>query len=118
MIDHVNIPVRRLDVSEPFYRDVLDVLGYQSFGRDGPVAGFGQGTWMFGIIETTGDFPSMHFAFSAKSRRIVDEFYNAALAAGGQTNGAPGLRAAYGRGYYAAYVIDPNGHNVESVNRG
>lgn len=117
MIDHVNIPVRDLAVSEPFYQVVLGGLGLRCVGRDGPAVGFGRDTWSFGIIETAQSFPPMHVAFAAGSRAAVDDFYHQAVAAGGRDNGAPGERSVYGPGYYAAYVIDPDGHNVEAVCR-
>lgn len=117
MIDHVNIPVRSLAVSEPFFRDVLAVLGVHRLLQDGPAVGFGVDHWAFGIVETERDFPAMHVAFAAHTRDEVDAFYHRALASGGRSNGAPGLRSAYGPGYYAAYVFDPDGHNIEAVHR-
>jgi len=67
------------------------------------------------LSETVERPAHMHLAFSAENRRQVDEFYRAALAAGGRDNGAPGLRPHYHANYYGAFVIDPDGHNVEAV---
>ena len=82
----------------------------------GAAAGFGaEGKPFFWI--STGDHPkgALHVAFAAASRAVVDEFYKAAIAAGGRDNGAPGLRPHYHANYYGAFVFDPDGNNVEAV---
>jgi catechol 2,3-dioxygenase-like lactoylglutathione lyase family enzyme len=82
---------------------------------DHPAAGFGsQGKpyFWFGVGE---DVARAHVAFAAKDRASVDAFYKAAMAAGGKDNGAPGLRPHYHENYYGAFVLDPDGHNIEAV---
>jgi predicted lactoylglutathione lyase len=118
IIDHVNLPVSDLARSRRFYQFSLEPLGYRFVLEDGPAVGFGIENWNFGIIETTATFPSIHVAFVANTRQHVDDFFAAALLAGGRANGAPGLRATYHPEYYAAFVLDPDGHNVEAVFRG
>lgn len=118
MIDHVNLPVRDIDVSRQFYDAVLTTLGYGVVGVDGPAVGYGKDSWRFGIELIERDFPRLHLAFSARSRAEVTAFFEAALASGATSNGAPGDRPEYGDRYYAAFVEDPNGHNIEAVYRG
>ncbi len=83
----------------------------------GTVVGFGadgeEGSFWIGDNEAVGE--GIHVAFAAESRSVVDEFHRAALAAGGKDNGAPGPRPNYGPNYYAAFVFDPDGHNIEAV---
>lgn len=117
MIDHFNLPVADLTASRSFYEAILEPLGYRCLMQDGAAVGFGRDSWAFGIIEMLPPFPNMHLAFAASSRHEVDEFYRAAIAVGGRDNGPPGLRPVYGHNYYAAFVIDPTGHNVEAVCR-
>jgi catechol 2,3-dioxygenase-like lactoylglutathione lyase family enzyme len=117
MIDHFNLPVADLERSSAFYSSVLAALGHPLLMRDGQAVGFGAGAWRFGVVETEAAFPLMHVAFAAKSRAEVDRFHAAAMAAGGRDNGAPGVRAHYDPNYYAAYVADPDGHNIEAVCR-
>jgi catechol 2,3-dioxygenase-like lactoylglutathione lyase family enzyme len=117
IIDHVNIPVADLDRARWFYEAVLEPLGYRFVAQDGRAFGFGLGNWNFGILETPPPFPVLHLAFVARSRQQVDEFFKAALREGARSNGAPGLRDRYHPGYYAAFVRDPDGHNIEAVFR-
>jgi len=79
--------------------------------------GFGENTWSFGLEQTGDSVPAIHLAFIAESRDAVQSFYQTALAANGRDNGQPGLREQYGANYYAAYILDPDGHNVEAVCR-
>lgn len=118
IIDHVNIPVAELDRARRFYEAVLAPLGYHPIVQDGRAVGFGGGNWNFGILETRPPFPPLHLAFVAHSRQQVDEFFEVALRAGARSNGEPGLRDSYHPGYYAAFVLDPDGHNIEAVFRG
>ncbi|MDP5219598.1 VOC family protein [Ruegeria sp. 2205SS24-7] len=118
MIDHVNIPVRHLARARAFYEPVLDAFGYRFLLQEGPVIGFGDTNWVFGLAETEAEFVPLHLAFSARSKDQVHDFHRAALANGGTCNGAPGPRKLYGPDYYAGYVIDPDGHNIEAVKRG
>ena len=112
MIEHVSLRCRDAKKSKTFYQKALAPLGYELSKRYTDAFGFKEGGrhdfWVTkGKVGTPG-----HLAFHAKSRRSVDAFYQAALAAGGKDNGAPGLRDDYG---YAAFVYDPDGHNIEAV---
>jgi catechol 2,3-dioxygenase-like lactoylglutathione lyase family enzyme len=112
MIEHVSLRCRNAKRSKTFYQKALAPLGYELSKRYTDAFGFKEGGrhdfWVTkGKVGTPG-----HLAFHAKSRRSVDAFYQAALAAGGKDNGAPGLRDDYG---YAAFVYDPDGHNIEAV---
>jgi catechol 2,3-dioxygenase-like lactoylglutathione lyase family enzyme len=112
LIDHVHLVVSNLEASKAFYRAVL-----HSLGRD--LSGEGEGYFFADeLFVTPGDSLShIHFAFQTESRDEVHQFYEAALAAGGIDNGAPGERH-YHPGYYAAFVLDPDGNNVEAVHHG
>lgn len=118
IVDHVNIPVADLDRARRFYGAVLRPLGYRPIAQDGRAFGFGRGDWNFGVLETPPPFPGLHLAFIASSRKQVDEFFEVALREGAHSNGEPGLRGVYHPGYYAAFVLDPDGHNIEAVFRG
>lgn len=119
LIDHLQLVVSDLAVSRRFYESVLKTL-------DIPVGGEGEGFfWADEFVVSSKDSPAAqghltgptHFAFQAKSREQVEAFYKAALASGGRDNGKPGERP-YHPGYYAAFVIDPDGNNVEAVFHG
>jgi catechol 2,3-dioxygenase-like lactoylglutathione lyase family enzyme len=116
-IDHVTATVSDFETGKRFYEAALKPLGYQlqmEFG--GSVAGFGPEDAMpdFWIGNEPGRGAS-HIAFAAPDRAAVDAFYEAAMSAGGKDNGAPGLREHYHENYYAAYVHDADGNNVEAV---
>jgi catechol 2,3-dioxygenase-like lactoylglutathione lyase family enzyme len=120
MFDHVQIKVADLKASRGFYQAVLGALGYGVvFEIAGVVTGFGTGVHdMFEVRQADADAPlsaAVHVAFAAPSEAAVRAFHAAALALGGRDNGAPGLRPEYEAGYFAAFVIDPDGHNVEAV---
>jgi catechol 2,3-dioxygenase-like lactoylglutathione lyase family enzyme len=114
LIDHVHIVVADLAVSKRFYRAVL-----QSLGRD--LSGEGDGYFfadeLFVSEVEQGSASHVHLAFQAPDRNTVQRFHMAALAAGGRNNGAPGERH-YHPGYYAAFVLDPDGNNIEAVDHG
>ncbi len=124
MIDHTGIHVTDLELSKRFYAAVLAPLGY-ALRRELPgAAGFGVDSGHGRSLDPGGDFwvaqaepytPRPHVAFSAPSRAAVEAFHAAALAAGGRDNGAPGLRPIYHATYYAAFVLDPDGYNLEAV---
>ncbi len=122
MIDHVGLEVADFDRSKAFYEAALAPLGIAVVMSPMPkAAGFGSevgGVVMpyFWIVDR-GRPPvsGAHVAFTAKDHDTVDAFYAAALAAGGSDNGAPGPRALYHPGYYGAFVLDPDGNNVEAV---
>ncbi len=120
MFDHVQIKVDDLKKSCVFYEAVLKSLGYGIvLDVDGVVVGFGTNPHdMFEIRqadETALTSRAVHIAFVAKNEDAVRAFHSVALAYGGTDNGAPGLRPHYEDGYYAAFVIDPNGHNLEAI---
>jgi catechol 2,3-dioxygenase-like lactoylglutathione lyase family enzyme len=113
-IDHLAIPVRDVAASEQFYAAALAPFGIEKAEEEGWV-GFGPPGSVDFFVEEGEPAAPMHFAFSAPDRATVDAFHAAALAAGGRDNGAPGLRPQYHADYYGAYVLDPDGHNVEAV---
>jgi catechol 2,3-dioxygenase-like lactoylglutathione lyase family enzyme len=117
MIDHFNLPVSDLTRSRDFYAALLRPLGYEFILQDGRAVGFGKNSWRFGLIETPKPFPALHLAFEASSRAHVSRFFDAAVSAGATPNGSPGLRPQYDPDYFAAFVLDPDGHNVEAVCR-
>jgi catechol 2,3-dioxygenase-like lactoylglutathione lyase family enzyme len=120
LIDHVQLVVRDLDASKRFYRAALDALGIP-LGGEGP-----DFFWVDELFVSTATSPAargeltgrMHLAFQAAGREQVDAFYAAGLAAGAIDGGAPGERARYHPGYYAAYLVDPDGNNIEAVFHG
>ena len=124
MIDHMGFAVSDYERAKAFYAAALGPLGYvlimEVDGKNNasghPAAGFGAGGkpdfWIGG--EGKLEKP-LHVAIAANDRAGVDAFYKAALAAGGLDNGAPGLRPRYHPNYYAAFVLDPDGHNIEAV---
>ena len=122
MIDHIGFPVADYARSKAFYLKALAPLGYalvmevQQDVNDSPAAGFGaNGKPDFWIGGEGALNRSVHIAVVARDRPSVDAFYRAALAAGGKDNGAPGLRPRYHPNYYGAFVLDPDGHNVEAA---
>jgi catechol 2,3-dioxygenase-like lactoylglutathione lyase family enzyme len=123
MIDHTGVAVSDFEKSKAFYRATLEPIGYQmlmelpgSVTGHADVAGFGVPPKAdFWINRGIPNNPPVHVAFRVKSRALVDAFYAAALAAGGRSNGAPGPRPHYHADYYGAFVLDPDGHNIEAV---
>jgi catechol 2,3-dioxygenase-like lactoylglutathione lyase family enzyme len=122
MIDHTGINVSNFERSKEFYTHALAFLGYQllhefdASGVGSAGAGFGiDGQPDFWIFQGEVNTPRIHIAFRAETREVVQAFYEAALQAGGQDNGAPGLRTHYHPNYYGAFVLDPDGHNIEAV---
>ncbi|MEJ2061450.1 MAG: VOC family protein [Gammaproteobacteria bacterium] len=116
MIDHLGLAVRNAEKSKRFYTQALAPLGigpvmefegWSGFGKAGkPEFWFGEGD----VAQSP-----MHIAFAADNRQAVRKFYEAALTAGAKDNGPPGIREHYHPNYYAAFVIDPDGHNIEAV---
>jgi catechol 2,3-dioxygenase-like lactoylglutathione lyase family enzyme len=116
MIDHAGVSVANVARSKMFYRTALAPLGYALVMEWEQFAGFGIGGKPdFWIGQGTPNEPRVHVAFRADTRAVVDAFHRAALAAGGRDNGAPGLRPHYHENYYGAFVLDPDGHNIEAV---
>jgi catechol 2,3-dioxygenase-like lactoylglutathione lyase family enzyme len=125
MLDHVTLSVADFDVAKAFYKTALAPLGVAVLAESGPergggagFAGFGAGGRAFFWIGS-GKTPTggAHVAFVAASRAEVDAFHAAALAVGARDNGPPGLRPRYHRDYYGAFVLDPEGNNIEAVCR-
>lgn len=119
LIDHIQLVVRNLSASQKFYTAIFEVLKI-------PMGGTGEGFfWADELFVSTADSKAAqgvltgrhHLAFQAQNRDIVDAFYKAAIANGGKGNGAPGERP-YHPGYYAAFVLDPDGNNIEAVYHG
>jgi catechol 2,3-dioxygenase-like lactoylglutathione lyase family enzyme len=118
LIDHVAIPVTDVASARAFYEQALAPLGVQVVAEtpSGFVLGGGQGNGMVGLRQGTEYRGPVHVAFST-DRAGVDAFHEAALAAGGTDNGSPGIREHYNPNYYAAYIRDPDGNNIEAVCR-
>jgi len=116
VFDHVSIGVSDLDASKKFYLEALAPLGVGVVMEFPEAVGLGQGREPWFWLGKGDRAPTpIHLAFAAANRRQVDEFYRAALAAGAKDNGPPGFRPHYHPNYYAAFVIGPDGHNVEAV---
>ena len=122
MIDHSGISVSDFDRAKAFFDIALAPLGgsllfmvpLEHTGGE-KVGGYGRDTPTFWINEGSAQKPPIHIAFKAKNRAQVDAFYEAALAAGGRDNGAPGVRPHYHEHYYGAFVLDFDGNNIEAV---
>lgn len=126
MIDHISLNVRDLRKSHDFYIDTLKPLGYERIYSIEDVANFGIGITgcSFGADGETrlwlsgeGEHTKIHLAFRAKDEKMVQEFHEAGLLAGGKCHGAPGPRPQYGPNYYGAFLLDPDGNNIEAVYR-
>jgi catechol 2,3-dioxygenase-like lactoylglutathione lyase family enzyme len=111
LFDHVELPVSDLAASAAFYARVLEPLGL-SASEGGESVEFGALT-----LVPRRPLDRVHIAFVAETREEVDAFYLAGVEAGFRSNGAPGVRERYAPDYYAAYLLDPDGHNVEAVHR-
>ncbi len=115
MLDHISIRVADYDRSKKFYSEALAPLGYSLMMESASGAGFRKEFIPDFWIKQGVPSPSIHIAFSSDSRANVDAFYRAALAAGARDNGPPGLRSNYHPNYYGAFVLDPDGYNIEAV---
>jgi len=123
MIDHTGVVVSDFQKSRDFYRQALNAIGYSllmefpaSITGHTDVAGFGEAPKPdFWISRGSPNRPPVHIAFRVSSREAVNAFYKAAMEAGGADNGAPGMRPHYHSNYYGAFVLDPDGHNIEAV---
>jgi len=126
MIDHTGVIVSDFEASKIFYNTALAPLGFEKLMEfpaavtgHTDVAGYGPAPKAeFWISRGTPIVPPIHIAFRAERREQVDAFYAAALKAGGRDNGAPGIRAHHHPNYYSAFVLDPDGHNIEAVFHG
>ena len=123
MIDHTGVAITDMARSKRFYDAALGAIGYRlladypaSVTGSVDVAGYGEPPKPdFWLNRGTPNQPPIHVAFRVASRQLVRDFHTAALAAGGQDNGGPGLRPHYHPSYYGAFVLDPDGHNIEAV---
>ena len=118
MFDHVKFGVRNFAVSRAFYLKALEPLGVTvatDWPPDGVELSQPGGNSSLCLYQTPEDPAHLHIAFVATSRDQVNAFYRAAMAAGARDNGPPGLRPQYSGRYYAAFVFDPDGHNIEAV---
>ena len=117
MLDHVTIGVTDVERSKSFYDQALGPLGISRLHTEPKTfAGYGSGGKAYFWIGRKGaPQTSAHIAFAAPDRSLVDAFHAAALKAGGKDNGPPGLRPQYHSNYYGAFVLDPDGHNIEVV---
>ena len=119
MFDHVKFGVRDFAASKAFYLKALESLGVAIAGEGPPSYGIElvrpNNKASLCLFQTTEKPAHLHIAFMAENRGQVDAFYRAALAAGGKDNGPPGLRPQYHANYYGAFVLDPDGNNVEAI---
>ena len=122
MIDHSGIQVADIKAARAFYDACIGALGGslllefpQPQDSEKVMLGYGRDKPDFWLTEGVTQVPTLHFAFSATDHAMVDAFYEAALAAGGRDNGAPGPRPIYHENYYGAFVLDPEGNNIEAV---
>lgn len=122
VIDHLKIGVSDFERSREFYRRALEPLGFREMGpwsdADYGIAFGVEGADDFAISTKYDASGTVHIAFAAESQGEVDAFYAEAMAAGGVDNGPPGPRPEYSPGYYGAFVLDPDGNNVEAVHHG
>jgi catechol 2,3-dioxygenase-like lactoylglutathione lyase family enzyme len=125
MLDHVGFPLSDFAAGRAFYNAALAPLGVtplvqvtaEQNGGDTHIGYGADDRCFFWIADGHGPVTAgpMHVCFTARNRAMVDAFYAAAIAAGGRDNGAPGIRAHYHKDYYAAFVLDPDGRNIEAV---
>ena len=122
LIDHMSLSVSDLTKAKAFYDHALAPLGIRmvlelpaSVTGGADCAGYGHDNGDLWLSASGKAQPAVHIAFAAASRTEVDAFYHAAIAAGGKDNGAPGLRPHYHERYYGAFVLDPDGNNIEAV---
>jgi catechol 2,3-dioxygenase-like lactoylglutathione lyase family enzyme len=115
VIDHVGINVSDLTVARRFYTKALEPLGYTLAFEQGQFLGFADAAGLSLGVAARDPAGGGHVAFSCDDRAAVDAFYEASTAAGGKDNGPPGVRAHYHENYYAAFVHDADGNNLEAV---
>lgn len=116
MIEHVSIPISNYKRSIKFYSAALKPLGYSLLRKYPPMAaGYCEGdSTSFWIVQQGKKVQPTHVALRGKSKKAVEDFYKKGLKAGGKDNGGPGFRLDYGDDYYAAFLLDPDGNNIEA----
>lgn len=119
MLNHFSIGVRDIARAKRFYNAALKPLGYTCLDEGEASLGYGADAVVLWIGQTNSPVKpdpasNLHFCFDAPNKKAVDAFHKAALEAGGKDNGAPGIRADYSKGYYAAFVVDPDGYRLEA----
>ena len=119
MIDHLSLGISELARSTRFYDRTLGALGYQRLSADDSSLSYGSDEPKLWLLKTSRPviaeaIPGLHLSFVASTPAQVDAFYRAALDYGGSDNGGPGVRESYGPGYYAAFVVDPDGYRLEA----
>ena len=121
MLHHISFAVSDITRSSLFYDACLEALGYKRVYSSDHFIGYGveEGKDKFAIVNKSKKIllpeTGLHIAFSAPNRDSIDQFFSLAIENGGKDNGAPGLRDHYGKNYYAAFVIDPDGYHIEAV---
>ena len=117
MFDHVQLNVADIGKSTRFYAAILEALGFKQLSRDDASASFGveNGPVLYLSRATGSASTGLHIALRARDHGAIDRFHSSGLSAGGRDNGKPGLRKDYSPTYYAAFLIDPDGNNVEAV---
>jgi catechol 2,3-dioxygenase-like lactoylglutathione lyase family enzyme len=123
MLDHISIGVADVQRARRFYDAVFEPLGYRCLGEGDDSLGYGSNAVTLWVNKAKKPVKAdkesgLHFCFSAPSRKAVDAFHAAGVNAGGSSNGKPGVRSDYGDGYYAAYLIDPDGYRIEAYRAG
>lgn len=117
MYDHIGFKVKDLDAAVRFYSAALAPLGHVVATKENTYAGIGPkgepALWLYAAKDAKG--PGVHIALRAESQAAVEQFHKKGLEAGGRDNGKPGLRADYSPNYYSAFLLDPDGNNVEAV---
>jgi catechol 2,3-dioxygenase-like lactoylglutathione lyase family enzyme len=119
LINHVSIGVADLAKAKAFYDAALSPLGYRCLSEGSGALGYGGSSADFWVLHVEHPVApnaksGLHLCLDAPTRESVDAFHRAAIAAGGRDNGAPGLRPDYGAGYYAAFIVDPDGYRIEA----
>lgn len=114
-IGHIGLPVSNIAASKKFYDAIVGDLGMKLRTNEEDFVGYGDDSYRFYLHQGKPAVKGIHICFDVESREKVDAFYEHAVAAGGEDNGAPGVREDYSPTYYAAFVIDPDGNNIEAV---
>ena len=118
-LGHIGLPVSDIEKASVFYDAIADIIGLKKLAKHDDFVGYGSNdSYEFYIHTGKPGIRGLHICFKVTSKTAVQEFYEAGLAHGGTDNGAPGIREDYSPTYYAAFVTDPDGNNIEAVFRG